>query len=373
MLKKYRIFLTLNSSASSGGNDEIWKQIFNDNLISLGQEVDFFCYKEAVKIANGSKNRNTISQIILDKFYTGHKKKRYDIFLSYYNESRVVPEMFSELNKHVFTINYTTNFHQIDLYKNIIRVAELSTYASYEAKKYFESNAKNSYYLPFAASGNLSREPIAKDGKISFIGTSYGNRPYYLWRCLQKELPLEVYGLNWKKNYKKRFILRNIRLLLNSTINKNIIDELYRSNMDYIRYLLLKNYKSKINDPLSDSEYFNLISKSSIVLNLPESRYMHNYFNPNVLIGANLRDFEVPNSGGCLMTQNNEEILSFYKNDKEIITFSNEWELVDKLRYYLDRPNKIDEISINGHKKTIKYNLWTHRFSSLLNHFQKIN
>ena len=42
-----RIFLTLNSSASSGFKDFTWKKIFHDTLINMGHEVVFFSYEEA--------------------------------------------------------------------------------------------------------------------------------------------------------------------------------------------------------------------------------------------------------------------------------------------------------------------------------------
>ena len=37
-----------------------------------------------------------------------------------------------------------------------------------------------------------------KKNELTFIGTPYGNRPYYLWRILQNELPLNIYGPFWK-------------------------------------------------------------------------------------------------------------------------------------------------------------------------------
>ena len=358
----YRVFLSLNISASSGFDDGVWKSIFFDTFKSIGLDVYLFTYKQALDISK-SKSPSRISEIILDVFKKENKKKRFDIFFTYYNQNQVSEQLFSSLKGKILTVNYTTNFHQIGLYDKIIREVDCSIYASIDASQYFKENAQNSYYMPFAALKKYSKYKQFKKNKISFIGTSYGNRPIYIWRCLQHKLPINIYGYGWKKPHKNKSILRSINLLRTLLIeSSNRFNQSYRLLNEIVLSDIYKNFSENLYGPLSDSDYFNLLSNSQIILNFPESRYNHDYNNPNVLMGANLRDFEVPNSGSCLFTQRNDEILTFFEDEVDIVTFSNEWEMIDKLNFYKEKEEKLSKIALNGHKKVISENLWDNRF-----------
>ena len=134
---------------------------------------------------------------------------------------------------------------------------------------------------------------------------------------------------------------------------------------------IVEVYPNSINEFLSDQEYTSLLQKSSIILNLPESRFNHDYSNPNVLIGANLRDFEVPTAGSLLLTQANDEIKSMFENDKEIITFENEWEMIDKARFYINKPYSATKIAEAGNARVKKDHLWEHRFTMFFKYLKE--
>lgn len=368
-----RIFLTLNSSASSGFKDFTWKKIFYDTLQKMGHDVVFFSYEEAI-----NKNKvklsslSAISENIYDNFIKHHKEKKFDIFFSYYHSLNVSPELFKKLKGVVLCVNYTTNFHQIKDYEDILKEVDLSIYASYEAKSYFEGNNIESYYMPFAALKSTSKNVSVKNGNLSFIGTAYGNRPYYIYRLLQNNFPLKIYGFNWKKNTKLNSLLRSLKLQKEILFNnKNVIDTAYKNLNNLILDEINLKYKKFINPPLDDYSYDQLLANSSIVLNIPESRYDHDYSNPKVLIGANLRDFEVPAMGSFLLTQYNEEISSMFDLEKEIETFKNEWEMVDKVKFYLKNPSLSLKIAEAGQKRVNNEHLWIHRFETLFSFLKK--
>ena len=226
--------------------------------------------------------------------------------------------------------------------------------------------------MPFAALKSKSNNVLLKNGNLSFIGSAYGNRPYYVYRLLQNNFPIKIHGTNWTKANKLNSLLRSIKLqkeiLLNS---KNVIDTAYKNLNNLILDEINLKYKNCINDPLDDYGYDQLLSNSSIILNIPESRYNHDYSNPKVLLGANLRDFEVPALGSFLLTQYNEEISSLFDLEKEIETFKNEWEMVDKTKFYLKKPNLSLKIAEAGQKRVNKQHLWVHRFENLFSHLKK--
>jgi hypothetical protein len=371
---KKRIFLTLPANASSGYNDLTYKYIFYDTLVMMGYDVVFFPYHEAT--INGQSHKisdlRLISENIYAKFIFCHKEKPFDLFLSYYHGGQVLPELFRQVRESVLCVNYTTNFHQVDLYAPLLKEADLSIFVSIAAKPYFEQHGYKGYYMPFAGlRSNLSLNPI-KNGRISFIGTSYGPRATYVWRCLQNNIPISIFGTNWIQNHTRRAALRTLQL--ESRIisgGKNTVDTAYRILNDLILKEINAKYAQSIHDPLPDEAYHQLLSESSIVLNFPESRYGHDYTNPGVLIGANLRDFEVPTTGSFLLTQDNDEIRSFFEPGREIETFSNEWEMIDKARFYLAHPDLLLRIAEAGNDRTAKEHLWEHRFHALFAHLEQ--
>jgi len=369
-----RIFLTLAANASSGYSDLTYQYIFYDTFKKMGYDVVFFPYHEAMVVNKSGKTNDIriISENVYDNFILNHEQKPFDLFLSYYHGGQVVPELFRKIREKVFCVNYTTNFHQIELYVPLLKEADLSIYVSGVAKKYFEDHGYNGYYMTFAGlSSNLSFNKN-KNGNISFIGTSYGPRANYLWRCLQNDLPVNIYGANWINNHTRRAALRTIKLEAQVLLgNNSMVDTAYRCLNDLILREIRSKYAHLIHDPLPDIEYNRILSDSSIVLNFPESRFGHDYSNPNVLIGANLRDFEVPTAGSFLLTQDNEEIGSFFKVGEEIETFGNEWEMIDKARYYTNHPDSILKIAEAGHKRVINEHLWEHRFTKLFSHLEQ--
>ena len=89
-------------------------------------------------------------------------------------------------------------FHQFELYKPLLQYYDISIYPSADARTSYEKYSKNSYYMPFAADPKSYRSSINKALEhYSFIGTAYGNRPYYIWRLLQSGVELKIFGPNW--------------------------------------------------------------------------------------------------------------------------------------------------------------------------------
>ena len=52
--------------------------------------------------------------------------------------------------------------------------------------------------MPMAANPNFYKNNPIKDIDISFMGSAYGKRPYYIWRLLQSSLDVDIHGFGWK-------------------------------------------------------------------------------------------------------------------------------------------------------------------------------
>ncbi|MBT6959516.1 MAG: glycosyltransferase [Rhodospirillaceae bacterium] len=68
----------------------------------------------------------------------------------------------------------------------------------------------------------------------------------------------------------------------------------------------------------------------------------------------NMRLIEATGAGAFLMTPYHPELSNFFEPGVEVETFRTENELISKLLYYVDNPDKCDEIARNGQSRCLK-------------------
>ena len=77
------------------------------------------------------------------------------------------------------------------------------------------------------------------------------------------------------------------------------------------------------------------------------------------------RDFEAPMSGAFYLTDHSDEIAQLYDIGKEIETFKNISDLVDKTKYYLENPVETEAIRKAGRKKALRNYTWEKSFEKI--------
>jgi len=78
------------------------------------------------------------------------------------------------------------------------------------------------------------------------------------------------------------------------------------------------------------------------------------------------RDFEVPMTGGFLLTNYNENLKEFFKFGKEIETYKTRAECLNKINYYLKHDDKREEIARAGYRRARKDHTYEKRFKNIL-------
>lgn len=80
------------------------------------------------------------------------------------------------------------------------------------------------------------------------------------------------------------------------------------------------------------------------------------------------RTFEVPGSGGFLLTESAPSLERYYQPGREVATFSSPDELVRMARHYLAQPEQRDAIANAGYERTAAEHTYRRRFEQILDH-----
>lgn len=372
MTRKLKILLCLGQASAPVGNSTSWRDSILSALNALGYEIhliDFTEFLSSEHASRFSKRQDALTSHILKEY---EENKPFDYFLGFLADTHVWPELYMELNKNTYTINWTCNAHEFNLlHKKNSPFINLNTYISQDHKALYDSVNANSYWLPMGANTNPYISKEKRDIDISFVGTAYGRRPYYLWRLLQSGVDINLYGPGWKF---KNNIQNLLRLYAAPAVYSFIKKGLRLNNFDKVQTSLIKkeiNKLANVGDVPNDIQYLKILARSQISLNFPESRVNNDYMNPNVVLGCNYRDFEIPQSGSMLLTQNSDELEYFYKRDKEVVSFNNEYEMIDKARYYTKNLDEAKNIAHAGMLRAQREHTWEKRFEQLFSYIEK--
>jgi spore maturation protein CgeB len=120
------------------------------------------------------------------------------------------------------------------------------------------------------------------------------------------------------------------------------------------------------NGPVSAEDVPRIMRESVISLNFGDSGMQLRGLRPYRSRQIKARVFEVPGTGGFLLTENAPHLTEYYRAGEEIETFDSLRELVEKVRYYLDRPDARDRIAVAGHERTRREHTYSRRFAALL-------
>lgn len=153
---------------------------------------------------------------------------------------------------------------------------------------------------------------------VSFVGTSYGDRPKRIETLRRRGIQVECFGHGWP------------------------------------------------NGPVAASEIPRIIQNSVISLNLadaPSIWKMRGQFDRQI----KARTFEVPGSGGFLLTEWTEGLERYYQPGKEVAAFRGDRELADQTNYYLSHLTERDTIADAGYERTQREHTYEARFPELLN------
>lgn len=200
--------------------------------------------------------------------------------------------------------------------RDICRFFDLNWTSTRDALEKYAVEGALAVYLPEGANPALHRPyDLPKEFDVSFVGQCYGHRPDYLRQLQAAGIAVVAYGGGWP------------------------------------------------NGPLSTEDMVKMYSRSKINIGFAAVSDMADAF---CLKG---RDFEVPMSGGLYLTQHHSELELVYDIGSEIETYTDPGELVEKVRFLLDHPEKADAIRRRGYQRAHAEHTWEMRFEKIFSYF----
>ena len=77
------------------------------------------------------------------------------------------------------------------------------------------------------------------------------------------------------------------------------------------------------------------------------------------------RNFEVPGSGGFLLTADADNLTDYFEDGKEIVIFKDTKDLIEKAKYYLGHENERAAIAEAGYQRSLREHTYEKRFNEM--------
>lgn len=377
-----RIFLTLHPSANlSVPGSMTWYNNLYEPLIELGHNIILFRMDEIAKKHNTkfrSKKFKELFSFDLKAYFTKeHMKEPFDLFLSYLTDQDIEEEALQSIKRmDVPMLNFScNNTHQFYLIENISKYFDFNLHSEKDADIKFHAIGANPVWFPMAANPRYYF-PIEGtfEYDVAFVGAAYAKRAFYVNQLLNGKINIDCFGPNWLINKPHRHLKKikketerikwYLETLVTSSEDKRNSLSSKISNYNLLINLRKAN-KGRFHYPISDREMVTVFNRSKINLGFLE--VFSGQSQKEVQHHLHLREFEVTMSGGLYVTNYSDELTEFYEPDKEVLMFNNEYELLDKIRFYLNHPADAGKIRNAGYKKAIGCHTYQKRFADLFN------
>jgi spore maturation protein CgeB len=352
-----RIFYAAPSSPISHVESNLWRENLRGSLVSLGHQIVDFRYDLASAFENLdpadprqekfiAKNRPLLGEALLTQVRAEHRCRPLNVLFTYFYNACVQPEVIHEIRSlGIITINWFCNasyqFHLVSEigpaydYCLVPEKFRLEDYRRIGATPIYCQEAANpAVYRPYAG-------PQIYDA--GFIGQAYGERPGLIKWLAEQGVDVKVWGAGWEYFRKRRPSFNPVRW----------------GKID----MTPKIPERLIGGILSDEDVVRTFSQTKI--NLGFSGCWTNHNSARRITQVRLRDFEVPMSGGFYLTEYQPELEEFFDIDSEIACYRNKEELLEKIRFYLNRPDLRERIRLAGRKRCLTEHTWAKRFETM--------
>lgn len=285
------------------------------------------------------------------------------------------------------TVHYPTN--------------DIRVFDSHEVQKLQELGVESVSYLPLAADTDYYDTFAKKDGKqyaseVSFVGALYTDKRQQLYERFEA-LP------SYEKGYLDGIVEMQSQLygsnLLEDMLTEPLIEKMqkaaplqphpdafatpawYYANF-YLGRRVTSLERTRLLTALSEKVEVKVYTRDDI----PSLRkcickpvdyytqapfvYKNSKINLNITLksiqtGIPLRVFDIMGCGGFLLTNYQEDMLSFFTPDEDFVYYTDEKDMLEKVSYYLSHDAEREKIAKKGYEKVKQFHTFDCRLQSL--------
>ena len=243
---------------------------------------------------------------------------------------------------------------------------------SIETQPLYKKWGAKTIFLPYAANPvTFAPTNNTSINRVCFIGTPYGSRSIMINTLTSAKVELDLYYGGNKTKSPSTFTPK-FEIITPSKYSVHFSRLKFAEGRKLIWGTLVNKFRGQTQ--VIDNEYLHRFPSVSVNgLSSYYSRYNlclaststnHTDALKNPLKIVNLRNFEIPMSGGIEICKFNPELAEYFEADKEIIFYESKEELIDKAVYYTKTASaqEICTIKINARKRAESDHTWMRRF-----------
>jgi hypothetical protein len=352
-------------------------------LVEMGHEViryDWgYSFLATKQPSYTGQVRAEVSERMLTTIKEEHRRKPIDLFYSYLLTRIIVPDIVDEIRRlGIVTVNFhCNNVHQFHLVEEIAPRFDFCSVPERQTLVKYKAVGARPLYVPMAANPHRYKPyNVRQLFDATFVGARYLTRGDFLKALLTNDIDVKIFGEGWVqptpwRRFRRRFsclgeeskgLFGVVRGLL-SAVRPLASGIRQRQRRRSLAPSDDKLFAANVREPVSDSKYVELFSRSAISLGFTAVDKLDPNGQP--LRHVRLREYEAPMSRALYFVEYCEELEEFYVPDKEVVVFRTPGELVDKARYYLKNTRDAEKVRDAGYQRARREHTWAHRFRKL--------
>lgn len=370
-----RIFQVMGRSASMLVSwNRTWIRNLHEPLLDLGHDVVLLDAAEGWQAMQRRDARACarFSDRVVDAFRREHRRRPFDLFFAYLMDGMIEPSAIDQIRRMgVLTCNFScNNVHQFDLVDGLAPHFDVNLHAERVARAKFVAIGANALWWQMGSNPlHFHPRPLARTIPVSFVGANYALRARYVARLLEAGIDVHAFGPSWQygsstrmRSFGKRWVLA-VRAIAALDLRRRAMASAELADHDQ-RRALAQRFPGNLHAPVSDEALVDLYARSHVSLGFLEVYEGHAASAP-VLKHLHLREFEAPMCGALLVTGRCDELEEFFVPEREVVTYGDAEELVDKVRYYLAHSEEAEQVRSAGHARALRDHTCHRRFESL--------
>lgn len=204
---------------------------------------------------------------------------------------------------------------------------------------------------------------------VTFIGQPYGARRTVIEQLRQVGVNVRTWGQGWDSGKVSQDQM--IRIFSTSRINLNLTAAYGSSSADGLP--VSSSGKRPLRRLFEQIPFVNALSKRATAYGQERSRSQCGQ--PPIPAAAEPaepcteqikgRNFEVPGTGGFLLTQQAADLEHYYDLGREVVCFHSTQEMIEQVRHYLTHDDERTAIAEAGYQRTVRDHTYQQRFNKI--------